>query len=514
MSDGANPEYVTDVTYVRSFERELAPVRLRAAAALNGFDPPPGERFTYGELGAAHGDTLLVLAAANPQADFFAIDLNAEHVASGNRAAREHGLDNAFFVERDFEDLENADLPIEFDYLCAHGVMSWVGPAKRKALLGFASRRLAPGGLLHVSYNAMPGWAAVEPLRQLLVSAGASAAGSSLERARQGLAFAKALEQAGAEYFVDNPAAREMLVTMEKAGLSYIVHEYLNAHWTPMYFAQVAWEMAQHDLGFAGQLPLYLNYRDLVIPPALGRLFQNVTDRPTFESLKDYAVNEFFRRDLYVKGHGTRRPDAADRYLKTTTFTLPRGIPADRSVSFPHARLGLDAPIHGALLAALDGEPRTGAELAARPELEAHGEAEVLAALTSLLVADHVAEARDGAATPPATGRVRVPLAYNREVLDRALVSAAPLVLASPRLGTGVPITVVRAVALRLRAEVPAHRHDAWVREHFVEKGRRLVAGDRVVASAEELLALVRDELADIERSLPRLVGLGVLAPG
>ena len=189
--------------------------------------------------------------------------------------------------------------------------MSWVGPAKRRALLELASRRLKKGGLLYVSYNALPGWASVEPLRQLMLDRGAAVGGSSIERAREGLAFAKMLRDAGAAYFTGNPAAREMLTTMERMGLPYIVHEYLHAHWVPMYFTQLASEMAAHDLYFVGQLPLYLNYRDLAIPATLAGVFANVSDRVTFESLKDYATNQFFRRDVFVKGKVLRDEAAA-----------------------------------------------------------------------------------------------------------------------------------------------------------------------------------------------------------
>ena len=77
-----------------------------------------------------------------------------------------------------------------------------------------------------------------------MLDRGAAVGGSSIERAREGLAFAKLLRDAGAAYFTGNPAAREMLTTMERMGLPYVVHEYLHAHWVPMYFTQLATEMA------------------------------------------------------------------------------------------------------------------------------------------------------------------------------------------------------------------------------------------------------------------------------
>ncbi len=125
----------------------------------------------------------------------------------------------------------------------------------------------------------------------------AGASGSGVERAREALSLATALGAAGAEYFESNPAARTMLETMTRMGLPYVVHEYLQPHWHPRYFVDVAREMAASSLHFIGQLPLHLNYRDLALSPALRDLFKDVADRIAFESLKDFALNEFFRRD-------------------------------------------------------------------------------------------------------------------------------------------------------------------------------------------------------------------------
>src|SRR5437588_113040 len=82
-----------------------------------------------------------------------------------------------------------------------------------------ASRRLKPGGLLYVGYNALPGWASVEPLRRLMLDRGAAVKGSTLDRAREGVALAKRLSDDGAQYFADNPMAKKMLELMERVGL-------------------------------------------------------------------------------------------------------------------------------------------------------------------------------------------------------------------------------------------------------------------------------------------------------
>src|SRR5437016_962416 len=142
-------EYVSDVPYLRGFAGDLSPARLRLVAAVNGFPQPPAEDFAYCELGCGHGDTAAALAAGYPRARVIGVDLLPEHVASARSLAANGALTNVTFLERDFEDLHREDVP-DLDYVSAHGVLSWVGPTKRKAIVDFASARLKPGGLLYV----------------------------------------------------------------------------------------------------------------------------------------------------------------------------------------------------------------------------------------------------------------------------------------------------------------------------------------------------------------------------
>ncbi|HEX3342937.1 MAG TPA: class I SAM-dependent methyltransferase, partial [Polyangiaceae bacterium] len=128
--DEGESGYLRDVAYVRQFSKQLAPLALRAAAALNGFAPPPAEDFDYCELGCGTGDTVSTLAAAYPRGRFVGVDFNPEHVAFARALAERGGLANVRFLERDFAHLSREALPA-FDYVCAHGVLSWVAPATR-----------------------------------------------------------------------------------------------------------------------------------------------------------------------------------------------------------------------------------------------------------------------------------------------------------------------------------------------------------------------------------------------
>lgn len=502
-------EYVQDVTYVRNFEADLGPPRLRLVAALNGFAPPPATEFSYCELGCAHADTLVALAAANPRAHFVGVDFNAEHIAHARGLAFEAGMDNVHFYDLDFEALLGEELG-PFDFVVAHGVLSWVAPQKRKAVLEFASSRLKPGGLLHVSYNALPGWAALEPLRQLLTSA---AGDDSLERARQGLAFARQLSELGAEYFVQNPPARQMLETLEKLGLSYLVHEYLHAHWQPMYFAQVAAEMAACDLYFAGVQPLALNFRELAVPASTAPLFEG-KDRIAFESLKDFALNEYFRRDVYVKGRPMRTDAVTAAFFDATPFGLAgTSAPLERDVVLRHHTMHFDAPVFDRLLPLLAQGAQRGAELAVHPELESF---DVRAALLRLLIGAHIAPMQHPTRAPTliAADDYTVPLAYNRMILRQPVQSDAPIVLASTVAGTGIAVPVLTAMAIRALTEPKARDRAQWAADLFGRPQVKLQIGTRRIDDPAERIRIVLDEVAAFERDgLARFVELGILSP-
>jgi len=496
--------YLRDVAYVRQFSKELAPLAVRAATALNGFAPPPTDDFDYCELGCGTGDTTNTLAAAYPRARFVGVDFNAEHVAFARGLAGRGGLANVRFVERDFADLALETMP-DFDYICAHGVLSWIAPETRDALLDFAAARLKPGGVLYVTYNALPGWAAVEPLRRLMLDASAGVEGTSLDRARQGAGVASLLCDAGAEYFASNPAAKEMLSTALQMGLPYAAHEYFGAHWQPMYFADVAAGMAERDLGFIGQLPLYLNYRDLTIPASAMDLFRQVTDRASFESLKDFAINEFFRGDVYVKGSSPRDEAITRAYLDTTRFgTLVPAEHVKREVHLRHHVLRFEGPLFDALIERLAGSPSSVSELASDRALAGHGEEALRSGVLRLLLGEQVA--------PMQAGSHRVPWEYNARILEQRLSTRDPVVLASPVAGTGLVVPTLQAVALRLMTGVAAADRPAWIRSFVARQPVRLEVGGRAVETADEQAHVLTEEVEKFRVSrLPKLVALGAV---
>ncbi len=515
-SSGA--EYVDDVPYIRQFVSDLSPGALRLVAALNGLEPPPLRDFDYCEVGCGHGDTVCALAAAYPDARFVGVDINPEHIASAKRLARDGALENIGFLERDFGDLIGDDSDLgELDYIVAHGVLTWVSAEKRRQLLELACAKLKPGGLLFVSYNAMPGWASVEPLRQLLLSpVGSDGSGPALDRARAGLHFAQAMQAAGALYFEKNPSAAEMLATMSKTDLRYVVHEYMHDHWSPMYFARVAWEMAAHDLHFAGVMPAFLNFRDMAVPASLEGIFDGVKDRVTFEAMKDFAINEFFRRDVYVHGARPRTTDSTNAYLDDTPFAARAlAVPESRKVDLPHRAVLLEGPEFDALLEALGDGAATLAELAARPALARFGIEKLRTAMVRLVVGDLAMPLRERTrrADAKANAAYRVPSVYNQTMVRR-LSSPTPLVFVSELAGQAFPVSSLDVLAVKVLTEAPPDGRDAWIRDLVGKNVLRLRVGERVYEKPDEQAQAIREAVDRlVAHRLSALVELGVLVP-
>ena len=80
-----------------------------------------------------------------------------------------------------------------------------------------------------------------------------------IEKAKHGIAYLDFLNKKGAPFFKQNPKAGAMVESLKKRDMRYIVHEYFNEYWNPLYFSQVNNEMHTASLTFAGSTEIPLN---------------------------------------------------------------------------------------------------------------------------------------------------------------------------------------------------------------------------------------------------------------
>ena len=298
--------YVSEVNYTYGYYKDLSPLTFNLALLYQQRSPLPDRPLNYLELGFGQGLSLNIHAAAL-EGNFWGTDFNPAHAAQARELAQIAGS-GAHIFDHSFAELAaNPDLP-EFDVIALHGVWSWISDANRKVIVDIARRKLAPGGVLFMSYNVLPGWAPTLPLRQLLrlhtELADRSGTGM-ISRIDNAMDFAQALSEAGAGYFRAQPMAAEWLKTMREQERGYLAHEYFNSDWHPMTFADAAKQLEDGKLTFAASAH-FLDHWDLLnlSEPQQG-LLAKIDHWVLRETVRDYCMNRQFRRDIWVKGPRT-----------------------------------------------------------------------------------------------------------------------------------------------------------------------------------------------------------------
>lgn len=506
--------YVSDIDYTHGYYRELNPAHLRFALLAKGLHAPDPDQdgFAYCELGFGQGVSLTIHAAAHPGASFVGTDFNPAHAVGAQGLASGAGVNNLRLYDDSFADLlarldaPGSDLP-QFDMIVLHGILSWISPENRATIVEFARRTLKPGGLVYVSYNALPGWAAAMPLRELMTLHAGADAGDTVSRIGRSLDFAKKVQEAGSGYFGTNPQVGPRLDRLHGMSRNYLAHEYFNRDWVPMYHADVAREFADAKVTFATSATLSEQV-DIINYSAKGlELLREVTDPLVKETLKDYLVNQQFRRDLFVRGVVRLSGVEQIQQVRATRFALV--VPRDSvplSLTFPVGKVDMKPEIYGPILDRLAQGPATFAEIVDQSGISGMPFAALLQAMVILCSQNWVTPCRSAAgdgARAVTTGR------FNQLALERVMHSAAISVLASPVTGGGVAVD--RVHQLFLAAERDGKDPTLTAMSGLRELNQKLITDGKTLTSEEETVVELGKRLTHYQGKIrPVLQQLGV----
>ena len=356
VTDGIR--YVTDVPYIAGFTSELAPEMLDLVATICGFAAPRRDKnFTWCELGCGPGMAPIIFAATHPEGVFHGVDVMPDHIARGRAIAERAGLDNLTFHALDFAAAGALELP-KFDYIVAHGVYAWIDESAASSMRRFIERHLAPGGLVYVSYNSMPGWAADAPFQHLLYALAEGGSGDSIARFHAAASIAETLSKAGAAALVASPTAVGFAEERSKRPEAYFAHEYLAPAWRPRYVDEVRREMAEIGLSPVGSATLRDNFDGFVLRAVAREALAGIEDPDQRELARDYFMFQRFRRDVF--GRAPRRIDDDERRerLFAQTFTLMRPASlVEYKMPTEAGDLGFDNPVARGLVAKLAEGP-------------------------------------------------------------------------------------------------------------------------------------------------------------
>lgn len=486
--------YVADLDYTFEFTKELAPSHLALCATSKGQKhrlTRPG--LTYCELGCGQGYSANLLAAANPQAEFHAMDFNPAHIAGARDLAEEAGLDNIRFYEHSFETFAEAPgLPQEFDVIALHGVYSWVSEENRRLITDFISARLRSGGMVYISYNTQPGWAAAMPLRRILADHAAQSSGPLEDRITAALEHACALRDAGAGYFTANPALGEKLDSLKTMSRNYLAHEYFNRDWTPFHFRDVAGSLGGAKLGFLGSSNLLDHVEGTCFTMPQLLMLEAESDPVRRQGLGDVFSDQQFRADIFSKGALAQTERGAVAAWFDTPLTLARHYTgAPLKPVWRQGEITVDHAVYDPLLRVLAQGPATVRSLMEQDLFGMLSWAEITGLLNILAGCGQIAPCLPAEGLEARTLRCR---AFNRAVARRSEESGHLGFFASPVTGSGVALNRMEQLFLTARSEGHETPEDwaalAW--RILEPQGQRMQHNGAVLESPEENLAVLR----------------------
>jgi len=442
--------YVTDTAYLAEYYADHAPTHMNLTCAFNGFRPRPlDEPFTWCDYGCGNGLTANVLAACYPHAQFHGVDFLKTHIRTAETLSLRGGLDNTKFHCKRFTQLEEDEIP-PLDFAVMHGVLSWVDEVTRTVLLEDALKRLKPGGVLLTGYNALPGWAAKLPMRDMIYSLTPDDLNSE-DRAREGLQWLIKLKDAQVKYFRDNPALAEAVDQLERLDLRYMAHEYFNTNLRAFHFSEVRQAMENGGMKFAGCATVFLNMVDLAVPPALYDDFRVITSRNELEAKRDFIRNETFRRDVWVKGEPINTEDEWFEINEALTFgTLVTRDVMDEEVNFGDVQLTYSGEPFDSILNVITREAKRVDSLGEFENLENISAPtrvdalRLLAAGGEVIAFAHESEPVNFGPDP----KLSMSAAFNRGIIKEFGLILPRIPLAAPAAGTAIELSNIDAMLL------------------------------------------------------------------
>ncbi|TQV80452.1 class I SAM-dependent methyltransferase [Denitrobaculum tricleocarpae] len=495
--------YISDIEYVPGFYKQQAPIYLNFACMLNGYEPVSLKRgFTYCELGCGQGLTALMLAAANPQGEFHAMDFNPAHIARAERQVTETGLTNITFHEAGFDDFAQGrveKLP-QFDFVTMHGVYSWINDENKAAIVTFLSRYLKPGGIVYVSYNSMPDTTAGLPLQRMFSEFSRLMPGRSDMQVERALKFATELRDSGANFFADNKRLDYLIKTWEGEGGQYLAHEYLNAHWTPLYHADVARDLAPAKLSHVASCILLENFPDLTLTPEQKEILNQVQIPEIRETFKDYYLSRTLRQDVFVRGARRMSRERQNQlFAELQIATVVPRTDASTKVLAPRGHIEVSAEVYGEVFDALSEGPKTMFELMALPAIQKHPES-TMQEIAGILIGSNQAQPVAGPAAGTAAESLRSlnHLLCKQTRAENAQLSSA---LASQRLASAVPVTSLETLVFLGLCEGLDKDPDAFasfIWKTYEDRGERLIKDGQPVEGRENNLQHVSERLQEL----------------
>jgi SAM-dependent methyltransferase len=494
--------YVTDIAYMPGYYRQQSPLHLNLACLLGGaagLDLRPGAPLSYLELACGHGFGALALAASNPAWCVTGVDFNPAHIATARALAAEAGVANVRFFEADLATVAEDRLAAEIapaDVVTMHGLWSWVADPVRAGIVRLLAAKVRPGGLVHVSYNALPSWQGALGMQRLLREVGARAVGPSDRRVAEGFEAVRALAEAKAHHLCEPGFVRMLLDHAQTAQPAYLAHEYMNAAWRPCFHADVAAALAEAKLEWVAPVQLLESFPALTMGDEARAVLARFSDPVLRELVKDMCLTRGLRQDVFVRGVRRLTPAERDAALDEVMLALLcREAEFVWEVEAPAGQATLDRRFFGPVVSALAERPRRVGELLELPDLPRRDNP---AEIVGMLVGTDQALPVLAPPVDPDGCAVALNRAAARRFVQPDNIGTS-MALATSGTGSPLPCPMLDLFVAAQLAQSPVPEPDGWASRFAA--GRPETEKERLRLFIERLLA----ERAPIWRSLGAL---------
>lgn len=500
--------YVADIGYTYGYYGELNPVTAQFALKVAGIMPPKVE--TACELGFGQGVSVNMHGAAS-SAKWWGTDFNPSQAAFARELAVASGSGAQLFDEAFDEFCNRNDVP-EMDFIGLHGIWSWISDSNRKTIVDFVRRKLKVGGVLYISYNTHPGWAAAAPLRDLLTdhaeTMGAPGQGI-VSRIDAALNFADKLLSTNPRYIQGNAQVADRLKKIMSQDRHYVAHEYFNRDWEPMSFAKFANWLTPAKVTFGCPANLLDHVDSLHMSAEQLALLKDLPDARFRQSVRDFCVNSQFRRDYWVRGArplvGPAHRESVDQQLVVLTKR-----PGDVSLKIGEAKL--NESVYNPLIEAIgDNKPKSIGEIARAMGPKGNTLAQIIQGVVVLAGKGDLQAVQSPEETAAAK---RGAASLNKHLMNASRTSGSVQYLASPV--TGGAVAAPRFDQMYLSAMQAGEKSiDGWVRRTWQElsrQGQRMTKEGRTITSEEESIAFLKEAAKEFaEKRLDIYRGLGIV---
>lgn len=504
--------YVADIGYTYGYYLELNPLRVKLALINAGIIPP--EVTSACELGFGQGLSANIHAATSNIA-WSGTDFNPAQAGFAQELATVSGNGAKLYDESFAEFAARDDLP-EFDYIGLHGIWSWISDENRSVIVDFIKRKLKVGGVLYISYNTQPGWAAMIPMRDLLTEhaqvMGVPGQGISA-RIGGALEFAEKLIATNPLFTRVNTTVGERFSKLKEQNRHYLAHEYFNQDWLPMPFAKMASWLAPAKLSYACSAH-YPDHIDVInLSPEQQALLGQIPDKMFVQTVRDFMVNQQFRKDYWIKGARTLTPlEQAEAFRAQKVILITPKDSVSLKINGIVGEVNLQEAVYGPILDALsDYQAKTLGELEQLLRDKGVNFAQIAQAVIILCGTGAIAPVQDSAEIAKAKKSTEK---LNQAIMVKSRSTNELGYLASPVIGGGV--TVGRFVQLFCLAITEGKKKpEEWaqfVSNILAAQGQGLVKDGKALATPEENLAELTEQANTFaQKQLPILKALQVI---